>query len=97
MTTTVSTKFQGSSPRRLRHIAITVLAGAALLTSTGWVVNRIVDSSSPGAVQVLNAPPVSAAVVPAPERSSGEATPICGGEFGWVCAAAEAFRAAGGS
>jgi hypothetical protein len=79
MTTTVTTKLQGSSPHRIRRSVIAALAGCALVASTALVVNRIVgDDSSSVAVQAPDAPSVSAA-------AASPAADVCSGGLGWAC------------
>jgi hypothetical protein len=65
---------------------IAALAAAALIVSAGFAVNRIVGDPSTVAVQTPNIVPPAAAVASAPALTAAD---VCGGEFGWVCAAAD--------
>ena len=99
MTTTVTTKLPRSSPHRIRRNVFAALAAGALIVSTAFVVNRIVDDDfSPAAVQTPNAPSVGVtaadvcsgglgwACIPTNAPSFGvTAADICGGGLAWAC------------
>ncbi|MEO8692079.1 MAG: hypothetical protein ABI658_01105 [Acidimicrobiales bacterium] len=86
MTTTATTQFPGSSPRRIRRTVIAALAAGALIVSSGFAVNRIVGDPSTVAVQTPNIARLEVAVA---SPSAVPAADVCSGGLAWACTYAQ--------